>query len=135
MPAPIWAVKLPSTAVTRLLFCFGLFPLIKLFLHLDFFKINKVTLIQWDSFFTVTLSLLGSISYLYRSVLWSENCMIVKACSRNITDYAATPVYKENINLKVPGVLFFAVYLRSSVKKSRLSFPTFQEDVVLPTLP
>ena len=29
--------------------------------------------------------------------------MIVKACSRNITDYATTPVYKEKINLKVPG--------------------------------
>ena len=32
---------------------------------LDFLKIYKVTLIQWDSFFTVTLAPLGSISYLY----------------------------------------------------------------------
>ena len=32
---------------------------------LDFVKIYKVTLIQWDCFFTVTLAPLGSINYLY----------------------------------------------------------------------
>ena len=58
-------VKLPSTAVTRLLFCFGLFLLVTFFHALDFLKIYKNTLNQWDSFSTVTLAPLGSISYLY----------------------------------------------------------------------
>ena len=69
---------------------------------LNFVKTYKVPLIQRDSFFTVTLAPLGSISYLLPCfVLWSDNCIIVKACSRNITDYATTPVYKEKINLKI----------------------------------
>ena len=29
--------------------------------------------------------------------------MIVKVCSRNVTDYATTLVYKEKINLTIPG--------------------------------
>ena len=58
--APIRAVKLLFTAVTRLKFSFGLFPL-----EISF----KVTLIQWDGFFTVTLAPLGSISFLLCSVL------------------------------------------------------------------
>ena len=67
---------------------------------LDLFKTYKVALIQRDSFFTVTLAPLSSISYLLPCfVLLSDNC--INACSRNITDYATTPDYKEKINLKI----------------------------------
>ena len=41
------------------------------------------------------------------SVLGSDNCMIVKACSRNITGEATTPLYKEKINLKFPDRFSF----------------------------
>ena len=35
-------------------------------------------------------------------VLSSENCVIIKACSSNLTGEVTAPGYSENINLKVP---------------------------------
>ena len=70
--APFQAVKLPSTVVTRLPFCFSLFTFIKVYLcqtkkiqKSNFFNIYQVTLIQWVSCFPVTVSRLGSITCLY----------------------------------------------------------------------
>ena len=70
--APIWAIKLPYTAVTILPFCFCLFAIVRVCLHQNkkiqksnFFKIYQATLIQWDSCFAVKLVPLGSISYLH----------------------------------------------------------------------
>ena len=56
------------------------------------------------------------------SVLWSENHMIIKACSRNITDYATTPLYNKKNQPKGLASFPFKTYLSFLANESWLMF-------------
>ena len=102
---PIRVVKLPSMVVTRLQFCFALFAIVKAW----FAKIQKQFFEELLGYFNsegqffhcYTGTLRDHKLLLPCSVLWSDNRMIVKACSRNTTCEATNQIYKENINLKL----------------------------------
>ena len=68
------------------------------------------------------------------SVLLSNNYVIVKACSRNITG-STNVAYSEKSTSKFPSGFPFKAFLCSLVKKSWQDAPTLQQGIVLSILP
>ena len=89
---------------------------------LDLFKIYKVTSIQWDSFFTVTLAPLGSKSY---------PCPVLYCDHHWLSHYSSV---QGNNQPKGLVCFSFKPYLCSFAKKSWLNVPAFQEVVVSPLM-
>ena len=73
---------------------------------------------------------LGSISCIYPAVLWLDNRMIIKACSRNINSEATISVHKQKNQTKGSGQVFLSksTFVPRKVDKMFL----LSEDVVLP---